>query len=115
MAENLDIAALRENIEHTYPNVQVGIRIDPIGDLVLDKIIVPDQQRSSGTGSAIMTLLADIADGHQIRMALTPTDDYGGSVTRLRKFYKRWGFVENSGRNKDFATKQTLLREPANR
>lgn len=79
---------------------------------MIDKIIVPAGQRSSGTGTAIMELLLGIADANHLRVTLTPSGDYGGSVKRLRAFDKRFGFVENSGRNKDFETKQTMLRDP---
>lgn len=112
MATPIDTDAIIGELESDYPGTKVGIRIDPIGDLVIDKIIVPAGQRSSGTGAAIMEVLLGIADANHLRVTLTPSGDYGGSVTRLRAFYKRFGFVENSGRNKDFETKQTMLRDP---
>ncbi|ATI36442.1 hypothetical protein CPI83_30055 (plasmid) [Rhodococcus sp. H-CA8f] len=112
MATPIDAEAIIGELESDYPGTKVGIRIAPIGELVFDKIIVPAGQRSSGTGTAIMERLIGIADANYLRVTLTPSGDYGGSVTRLRPFYKRFGFVENSGRNKDFETKQTMLRDP---
>ena len=42
----------------------------------------------------------------------TPSSDFGSSKTRLTKFYKRFGFVNNKGRNKNFAFKDTMIRNP---
>lgn len=33
-------------------------------------------------------------------------------MKRLREFYKRFGFAENKGRNKDFNTQEAMIREP---
>lgn len=44
---------------------------------------------------------------------LTPSKDFGGtSVKRLTDFYKRFGFVENKGKNKDFTIRDTMYRVP---
>ena len=34
------------------------------------------------------------------------------SQARLKKFYKKFGFVENKGRNKDFEISELMYREP---
>jgi len=36
---------------------------------------------------------------------LLPTDEFGGNVNKLKRFYKRFGFVENRGKYKDFNNK----------
>ena len=44
---------------------------------------------------------------------LTPSDSFGAtSILRLKKFYKRFGFVENKGRNKDFQLSCGMYRKP---
>lgn len=43
---------------------------------------------------------------------LSPSSDFGGSKTRLVKFYRRFGFVPNKGRNKDYRFSQTMIRQP---
>jgi hypothetical protein len=51
------------------------------------------------------------ADGKTI--TLTPSTAYGATSTkRLKDFYKRFGFVENSGRNKNYALNETMYRLP---
>lgn len=81
------------------------------GRVVLSKIVA--EERGQGSGSQVMRALADYADATNQQMALTPSGDFGGSVARLRKFYKKFGFVENKGKNKDFGTRETMIRNPS--
>lgn len=75
-------------------------------DLVLHHITLPRNKRNQGHGSLIMRSLVAHADERGMRMRLTPAlkDDNWGTTSRARlvRFYKRFGFVENKGRNKDF-------------
>ncbi len=80
----------------------------------LSRIVLPKEQRGQGTGTKIMQQLIEQADAAGKTMILTPGADFGGSVPRLKKFYKGLGFVENSGRNKDFKISESMYRPPAN-
>jgi len=81
--------------------------------IVLNKIIVPKEKRGLGLGSKYMKALCKLADSLSIHLALTPDTSYGGSsVSRLTKFYSQFGFVKNSGRKRNFKTRETMLREP---
>jgi len=80
--------------------------------ITLSKIVVPDGERDRGFGTAIMQELTDYADQVGKQIALTPSKDFGGSTARLKGFYQRFGFVENKGKNKDFGTRETFIREP---
>lgn len=93
-----------------------GVKLSLIGkgDVVeLSKIIVPEEQRGQGTGSQVMQRIIDWADQNGKTVALTPSKDFGGTVSRLKSFYKNFGFVENKGRNKDFEISESMYREPA--
>jgi len=83
-------------------------------DLTLDSIIVEKAEQKQGKGSAAMQSLTDYADKHGFRIVLTTgtKDSHHGttSSTRLKKFYKRFGFIENKGRNKDFALSGNMYR-----
>ena len=81
------------------------------GAITLSQIIVPKDERSSGKGTAAMQALVDYADATGQRVVLTPSSDFGGSKSRLVQFYKRFGFVENKGRNKDYTTMEGMYRE----
>jgi hypothetical protein len=80
--------------------------------LTVSKIVVPKENRNEGIGMRAMKAIADHADKHRLRVALTPSSNFGGNKSRLVKFYKKHDFVENKGRNKDFSTRETMYREP---
>ena len=80
--------------------------------VTLNKIIIPEDQRGQGTGTQVMQRVIDWADQNGKTVALTPSKDFGGTVSRLKSFYKGLGFIENKGRNKDFEISETMYREP---
>ena len=82
------------------------------GVITLSQIIVPQDKRESGLGTSALRSLVEYADRTGQRIALSPSADFGGNKNRLIKFYKKFGFVENKGRNKDFAISETMIREP---
>lgn len=83
------------------------------GTTTVHKIVVKKEDRNKGLGSKAMKAITDHADQHGHKLVLSPSSDFGGSKSRLNKFYKRHGFVENKGRNKDFSTRETMYREPS--
>ena len=84
--------------------------------IVLDSLIVPKEQRKQGIGSQIMQELINYADQVGKRLETTPgeKDPFHGTTSRRRliNFYKRFGLVQNKGRNKDYRTRETMYREP---
>jgi ribosomal protein S18 acetylase RimI-like enzyme len=84
--------------------------------ITLSNIAVSKELRKQGIGSQIMTDLINYADRVRKRIELytEQKNDYNGttSESRLIKFYKRFGFVENKGRNKDYTTTRNMYREP---
>jgi GNAT superfamily N-acetyltransferase len=82
------------------------------GHLVLSKLVVKD--RKKGIGTRFMESLVALADREGRMITLTADTGFGGSsVNRLKAFYKRFGFVANSGRNKDYRISDTMLRRPS--
>ncbi len=83
--------------------------------LKLDNIIVSKDKRKQGVGSAAMHDITSYADHHKMHMSLTTAtkDDHHGttSSSRLKSFYKKHGFVENKGRNKDFTIRDNMIRK----
>lgn len=82
----------------------------------LDSIRVMSAERKEGVGSAVMQEITDYADERRLRVVLTAgqRDDGHGTTSygRLVKFYKRFGFKQNKGRNKDFTISAGMIREP---
>ena len=93
-----------------------GIKLDLYeknGVLNLSKIEVPKEQRNSGIGTNVMNQIINYADSTGNKVTLTPSTDFGASsVSRLKDFYNKFGFVENKGKNKDFSTRETMYRNP---
>ena len=100
-----------DDIKRNYPNVDLDIYSSPKG-LTLSKIVVPKEARSEGVGSSVMSDLVKYADENNLPIALTPDSSFGGNKTRLKSFYKDFGFVDNKGRNKDFSFRETMIRQP---
>jgi GNAT superfamily N-acetyltransferase len=88
------------------------------GMLKLDMIKVAKGDRKQGIGTAIMEELTAFADrlGKMIVLYLGQKDDRHGTTSsdRLRRFYKRFGFVDNKGRNKDYTLSYSMYRKPKN-
>lgn len=86
------------------------------GKIKLDSIIIDNGKRGSGVGTKAMNMIVDYADKNNKVIALSPAlkDDYQGTTSRSRlvKFYKQFGFVENKGRKKDFSISESMYREP---
>ena len=80
------------------------------GPLVLNKIV--STQPGQGNATAFMNDLVAAANENGKTIALSPSGDFGGNTKRLVDFYKRFGFVQNTGRNKDFSISETMYREP---
>lgn len=103
-----------KNIKEKYNLKEFRLYSNQYGDIVLDMIAA--NEKKQGNGSAAMTELINLADKYNKRILLTTAlkDDKWGTTSknRLINFYKRFGFVENKGRNKDFSTMHNMIRIP---
>lgn len=76
-------------------------------DFVVDK-------QGRGNGTRFMQDLTKLADEKGWILALTPDTSFGAtSVSRLKNFYKRFGFKDNKGKNTDFSTRESMVRKPS--
>ena len=97
---------LMNDLEGRY-GVDLYLSYDKFSNsIIVSKIIVGE--RSKGTGTKVMEEIIKFADNNNLAIALTPSSDFGGSVRRLEKFYKRFGFKKY----RDFLHKEKLSREP---
>lgn len=83
---------------------------EPDSYVTLQKIEVPQDKRGQGLASKVMEEFLAEADRNGWSVALSPDNTWGSSVTRLRKFYAGFGFVNNKGRAKDYRTRETMHR-----
>lgn len=90
-----------------------GLKLDLMGKggtVTLSRIVVPEGGRQQGTGTQVMERIAQWADQSGTTVALSPSLDFGGNKKRLVDFYKRFGFVENKGKNKEFTISESMYR-----
>jgi hypothetical protein len=84
------------------------------GHLKLDSLIVPKDKQGSGVGSAAMHDIVALADKHNLPMSLHTGshDPHHGTTSsnRLKTFYKRFGFVDNKGRNYNPVVSDNMIR-----
>lgn len=99
---------LREQFAAQGIAVDIGERQEVI---TLYRIVVPEGARNAGSGTTAMRELVEYADRTGQHIALTPSEDFGGSKKRLVDFYKRFGFIENKGRNRAFQTSESMYRQ----
>jgi GNAT superfamily N-acetyltransferase len=79
------------------------------------EIEVEKANRNKGLGTAFMQDLVSFADSIGKQVRINPSDELGAtSKSRLEKFYKRFGFVENKpGKNKDYSISERFYRQPS--
>lgn len=81
--------------------------------VTLGQLVVGPSIRGTGVGSSFMEALTREADKEGLILALTPDTCYGASsLARLRRFYQRFGFRRNAGRNINFLINEDMWREP---
>ncbi|WOQ37680.1 GNAT family N-acetyltransferase [Acinetobacter soli] len=104
-----------KNIKKQY-GIELGLKGKASSNVLsLHKIIVPENMRNQGTGTKAMESIIQYADSQNKTIVLTPSSDFGGNKNRLTDFYKKLGFVENKGRNKDFEISESMYRSPNGR
>ncbi len=95
-----------------HPGTNVDVSHDnKSGDLRVNQLFVPPKQQGKGIGTRVMKGLTKYADKEKKRMTLNQAPD-PGKKAKLAKFYKSHGFQKNSGRKRDFTTRDTYIRNP---
>jgi GNAT superfamily N-acetyltransferase len=76
----------------------------------LNLIKIRPEHKGKGWATKILDDLSEYAQENNKILTLTPSDTFGASKSRLETFYKRFGFVPNKGKNKDFTTRDAMIR-----
>lgn len=95
--------------KHRGMNVDVSHKKS--GDIRVNQLWVPPDKQGKGIGTRVMKGLGKYADKQGKRITLDQDPD-PGKKAKLAKFYKSHGFQANRGRNKDFSTKDSYIRNP---
>jgi len=80
--------------------------------LKIDEIDIYKSVQGKGYATMYMDQIAKAADKNNVTLVLTPSNYKGSSKKRLDEFYKRFGFVMNKGRAKDYSISELMYRKP---
>ncbi len=113
--QTISVDEFAKSIQKQY-GIELGLKGSPSSNVLsLHKIVVPEAMRNQGNGTKAMQDIIRYADSQNKTIALTPSSDFGGNKSRLTSFYKKLGFVENKGRNKDYEISESMYRSPNGR
>jgi GNAT superfamily N-acetyltransferase len=103
-------------LRNKYQNIDVIEKLtlieDAQGGLEINMLRITPNKRGQGYAQQIMDRIMEYADDFDKICHLSPTDEFGSDKNRLTDFYKGFGFVMNSGKNKDFRFKSSMIRYP---
>lgn len=94
-----------------YHGINIDASHDKSGDIRLNNLWIPPEQRNQGIGSRVLKGLSSYADRQKKRITLTQAPEKGKKA-KLQNFYKSHGFKSNKGRNRDFTTRDSHIRDP---
>jgi GNAT superfamily N-acetyltransferase len=103
---------ISRNYSRRYRGVNIDVSHNPKTDSIrVNQLFVPPELRGQGIGTRVMKGLGKYADKTNNRITLTQNPDKGKKA-KLQKFYKSHGFKPNKGKNRDFTTRDTHIRQP---
>lgn len=100
------VATFERTLQSLYPEIdRVGIYFEKAnGSLFLSDLYIKEEFRGQGVGSTVMNSITEFADNNNLPITLIPEpDDDNISPKQLISFYKKFGFVVNSGKKKDYS------------
>jgi GNAT superfamily N-acetyltransferase len=106
-----------DKIINKYTNNEIDVYATDNGKGIIElhNLNVPRNMRKQGIGTSFMNELCDYADRTKKEIHLNLASRESGETTsknRLIEFYKRFGFVRNFGRTKDFRISCQMYRRP---
>jgi len=100
------VATLERTLQSLYPEIdRVGVYYDHNNNsLFISDLYIKQEYRGKGIGSKIMSSITQFADNLKLPIVLIPeSDDDSVSAKQLIDFYKKFGFVVNKGKQKDYS------------
>lgn len=111
--ESLEL--LVNSLHEKYSSLELSMWLKGQHDEILHIRMIKfgEADRGKGYGTVVMSAICEFADIFGLIVSLSPIKDKGVRYkNRLIKFYKRFGFKMNKGRNKDFRTMDLMIRIP---
>jgi len=104
--------SIQNQLKTKYSEVLEKLFLFPSKDgkyMELNLIKIKPEFKNQGWATKILDDLVDWAKENNITLTLTPSDTFGANEKRLEKFYKRFGFKPNKGKNRDFQTRDSMI------
>ena len=111
--KNINVIFDTKELRDYYNLSMMTISYDEVNNYISLRTIMI-KNHNKGYGTKFMEDLCFYADLNNKKISLTPTNDFGSHLGRLKKFYKRFGFIENKGKHHDFTTRDSMIRIPKN-
>jgi GNAT superfamily N-acetyltransferase len=109
-----DLYSLEQQLTKDYPLKSLSIYMYDSSTIKINLVVIIDKYRNEGYGTYVMEDICEYADKYKYNIILTPSqkDAIHGttSYSRLVAFYKRFGFIENTGPKKDYKYMDTMIR-----
>lgn len=105
------LSDILDSLKKQLPDMKLDV-FEGKETIEISRLVFPEEQRGKGQGSEVYKALTEYADATGKTITATPSTDFGGTKSRIIAFNKRFGFVENKGKNKDFAISDTMYRLP---
>jgi GNAT superfamily N-acetyltransferase len=102
-----------KTFKHGHTSIDYSIPHNNPKHAEIHMVLTDKEHTGKGSARNAMNAFLSHTDKHGIKTHLTPEPlNTQTKKTKLTKFYKSLGYVPNRGKNKDFTTKSSMLREP---
>lgn len=105
------LESIVSEINRTFPVEKLWVDEQTQG-ITIRALVIDREHRSKGFGTRIVKQILDYANTKQKPVAITPSKDYGGYVSRITAWAKVLGFVYNTGKKKDYRFPETMIYFP---
>lgn len=90
------LAELELALQRRYPGLSIDLGLPGDHYVSINRVRVSSKAQGQGIGSAVVQAVQAFARGEGMMVGLTPCADRGHKA-QLDRFYRRHGFVRNSG------------------
>lgn len=105
-----------EGLKHKYKDYLDKYNVTEDNDSInVQLVVIKPEFRGEGIGRKLFIDINRYADYSGKVITLTPSSEFGGNKSNLRKFYKSLGFVDNKGRKRNYEYMDTMYRIPLTR
>jgi GNAT superfamily N-acetyltransferase len=106
-----ELESIVSNINRTFPVEKLWVDEQTQG-ITIRALVIDREHRNRGFGTRIVKQILDYANIKQKPVAITPSEKYGGYISRIVAWAKVLGFVYNTGKKKDYRLPETMIYFP---